>query len=120
MSRARGELPPEEESLLGIERDSPEQEAEAKRAFDEAQEFKRRFLVTLMQNQSFREWLMPLLDEFGTFENSFGVSPTGFPDPMATQFKLGMKAAGWRLWTLFDDLAPELASQMRREGAGKG
>lgn len=118
--RQRGELPAEEEALLGIVRESPEDEAEAKRAYAEAQEFQRRFLVTLMQNQSFREWLMPLLNEFGTFDNSFGVSPTGFTDPMATQFKLGMKAAGWRLWTLFDDLAPELASQMRREGNGKG
>lgn len=78
-------------------------------------EFRRQFLVWLMENQDFRVWLMERLVEFGTFENCFGASPNGSPDPLATQFQAGMKAAGWSLWTTFDDAAPELASLMRRE-----
>jgi hypothetical protein len=58
--------------------------------------------------------MMKQLNGFGTFENSFAASPTGFPDPLATQFKLGMKAAGWHLWEVFDTASPEFASAMRR------
>src|SRR5579863_1688125 len=115
MTRARGELPEPEEQLLGIERPSIEQEAELERVRKERNELRRRFLVQLMETDLFREWLMEQLMGFGTFENSFGAAPNGFPDRCATQFKLGMKAAGWHLWETFDDLAPALASLMRRE-----
>jgi hypothetical protein len=114
MTRKRGELPEPEEALLGIERPTPEEEAEAERIIKEKLELRKRFLVDLISGEEFRAWLMEQLVAFGTFENAFGASPAGFPDPMATQFKQGMKAAGWHLWTLFDDIAPELASQMRR------
>lgn len=117
MTRARGELPEAEEALLGIERPTPEQEAEAEKLMTEKAELRRAFLIGLMQNELFREWLMEKLTGFQTFGNPFGVSPTGFPDPLATQFHSGMKAAGWSLWTEFDDLTPELASLMRREAA---
>jgi hypothetical protein len=112
--RARGELPGPEEELLGIVRETPEQEAEAARVIAENAEFRRHFLVDLMQRAQFREWLMEVLVSLGTFENAFGATPTGFPDPMATQFQLGRRMAGWGLWTLFDDAAPDLASKMRR------
>ena len=116
--RRRGEFP-EEEALLGIEHLTPDEEArretdENERIATEAK-FKREFLIRLMENQTFREWLMEQLVALRTFENTFGLTPTGFPDPMATQFALGQKAAGWHLWTIFDDVAPELASQMRRD-----
>jgi hypothetical protein len=116
--RERGELPEPEEQLLGIERPTPEQEAEAEKIAQEKLVVRALFLKQLMEQELFREWLMDTLNGFGTFENAFGTSITGFPDPMATQFKLGMKAAGWHLWTLVDDAAPELASLMRRT-AGK-
>lgn len=109
------ELSDDEASFLGVERLSPEEQEDAERARKEKLEVRRRFLISLIQNDLFREWLMEELVNWGTFENAFGAGPTGFPDPLATQFQLGQKAAGWRLWTLFDDLAPELASQMRRE-----
>ncbi len=118
MTRARGELPEPEEELLGIQRDTPEQEAEAQRVVDEKKELKRVYMLQLMQNPIFREWLMEQLQGFGTFGNTFGVSPAGFPDHDATQFSQGMKAAGWHLWEIFDDISPELASLMRREARG--
>lgn len=114
MSRAIGELLPEEENLLGIVRDTPEQEAAKEKERAEKVELQREFLINLMQAQTFRDWLMERLVEFGTFSNAFCAGPNGTPDPMATQFQLGMKAAGWRLWEIFDDVAPELASRMRR------
>ncbi len=117
MTRARGEIPEPEEALLGIVRPTEEQEAEAQQIADEKAELRRVFLRGLMENQYFRAWMMEQLQGFRTFENAFGLSPTGFPDPMGTQFALGMKAAGWHLWTIFDDLSPELASLMRREAA---
>lgn len=115
MTRARGEIPEPEEALLGIERPSIEDEAsEQKRAVEKA-EIRRRYLTSLMQQGEFRRWLMEQLVGFETFGSPFGISPSGFPDPLATQFRLGMKAAGWHLWEQFDEIAPELASLMRRE-----
>lgn len=120
MTREFGELPEPEEDLLGIYRDSPEVEESREREAEERALVRQRFLIDLMQRDLFREWLMEQLVGWGTFENSFGAGPTGFPDPMATQFQLGQKAAGWHLWTIFDDVAPELASRMRRERYNAG
>lgn len=69
-----------------------------------------------MGNEMFRRWLMRQLVGFNTFTSPFGLSPTGFPQEEATQFQYGLKAAGWHLWEQFDNLDPELASLMRREG----
>lgn len=113
--RARGELTDLEEDLLGIERPSEEDEAQESRDALEKTEFRRRFLHQLMESSDFREWLMEQLTGFGTFDRTFAVSPTGFPDQAATEFHLGMKAAGWYLWEQVDDIAPDLASLMRRE-----
>lgn len=115
LTRARGELPEPEEQLLGIERATPEQEAEAEQARKEKSEVRRRFLVSMMENPLFREWLMEQLQGFRTFEQPFGISPSGFPDHQATQFQMGLRSAGWHLWALFDDVAPEWTSLMRRE-----
>ena len=114
MTRARGELPEPEEQLLGIYRPTIEEEEQAEAEKAEADEMRRVWLVNQMHNPMFREWLMGWLEHFGTFANTFAVSPTGFPDPLATQFKLGMKAAGWEIWESIDALAPDLASKMRR------
>lgn len=116
MARHRDELPPEEAELLGLEFQTEEQEQAEQNEFAEQNELRRVFLQRQMENTMFREWLWDQLTALGTFENSFGYSPAGFTDPMATQFKLGMKAAGWALWETFDNAAPELASLMRREG----
>lgn len=115
MTRPRGELPEPEEDLLGIVRQTPEQEAEAEQRRKEELELRQRFLIGLMQNPLFRVWLMEQLVAMGTFDNAFGAGPTGFPDPLATWFQKGMKAAGWNMWCIFDDVAPDLASLMRRE-----
>lgn len=116
MTRHRDELPEEEAAILGLDFQTPEQEAEDQRIQKEAAELRRMFLVHLLSDQMFREWMFGVLQEFKTFDNPFGVSPAGFPDPMATQFALGMKAAGWRLWEIFDTVDPAKASLMRREG----
>jgi hypothetical protein len=109
---------PEEDKFLGVERLTPEQEKAAEAKAAEEREVRRQFLTGQLGNPLFRTWLMEILTGFGTFENSFGLGPTGFPDHEATQFKLGMKAAGWHLWEMFDNASPEQASLMRREAAG--
>lgn len=119
MTRRRGELPELEEQLLGIERPSIEQEEAAEQVQKEKRELRKAFLRSLIENELFREWMMEKLTAFHTFEQPFGAGPTGFPDPLATHFALGMKAAGWSLWTEFDDLYPDLASLMRREALGE-
>lgn len=115
MTRARGELQEAEEALLGIERDTPEQEAEQEHERKEAIEFERTMLLNLMGHEAFRNWLMGVLISFNTFGQPFAAGPTGFPDPNGAWFYAGMKAAGWHIWEIFDALSPDLASQMRRE-----
>lgn len=115
MTRTRGELPDAEEELLGIERPTEEEEAEAERELQQKAEVRRAFLFSLMQSVAFREWLMEQLVSAGTFEHRFGGSPTGFPDPMGTQYAMGMKQTGWNIWEQFDNVAPDLTSLMRRE-----
>lgn len=117
MTRRRGELPEPEEALLGIERPSLEQEAEQARVAQEQAQLRRHFMLDLMARPLFREWLMAKIMAFDAFGMPFGVGPTGFPDPQATFFKMGIKAAGWALWEEIDNLSPELASLMRREAA---
>lgn len=109
-----------ERELLGIERPSPEEEAAEERRLADAAEVRKAWLIGQMQNHMFREWLMEILVGFGTFSTMFGAGPSGFPDPLATQFQMGRKAAGWELWTTFDDVSPELASVMRREYSSRG
>lgn len=120
MTRARGEIPEPEEQLLGIVRPTEEQEAEDATQAAQTKEFRRLFIVAQMQNGMFREWLMGHLEAFGTFINPFAASPNGFPDQNATWLQAGMKSAGWALWEEMDRTAPELASLMRREHAGRG
>lgn len=120
MARGPDELSDEELDLLGEFR-TPEERQEvedAQKAAAEKLELRRLFLIRQMENPTFREWLMEQLSALGTFEHRFGGGPTGFPDPMATQYSMGMKAAGWHLWEQFDNIAPELASLMRREASG--
>lgn len=90
-----------------------ERSAEEKDALQK-REISQLYLGKLMGEPQFREWLFGVLEGFATFDAPFGVSPNGFPDRSVEQFKLGMRAAGWHLWTIFDDVAPDLASLMRR------
>lgn len=115
MTRLRGELTEPEEMLLGIERPSLEAEEEFAKQDAEKRERQRRFLIGLMMDMQFRAWLMAQLVGFRTFEKPFGVSPGGFPDRAASEYQDGLRAAGWHLWTLFDDVAPDFTSLMRRE-----
>lgn len=115
MTRARGELPEPEESLLGIERPTLEQEDEAKKIADEKVLLRTIYLRKLMDTELFRAWLWEHLQAFGTFTNTFGLSPTGFPHPEGSWFAAGRKSAGWDIWEQIDNLAPDLASLMRRE-----
>lgn len=105
-----------EEQFLGIVNQTDAQQIEQRQIADEELKVRRIYLQQLMDNPMFRDWLYGVLMEFGTFTNPMGVSPTGFPDPMATMHASGVKAAGWRLWEIFDEVAPERASQMRRQG----
>lgn len=72
-------------------------------------------LQRLLGDPVARDWFWGLLQEFDTFGVTFGISPGGFPDPIATSYHAGRRSAGWRIWTELDDVAPELASLMRRE-----
>lgn len=120
MNRSRDDLPDPERELLGLPPAlTPEEEAAQEKEDAEKREDRRLFLYRLMNDPDFRGWLWERLVDFGTFENRFMASPTGFPDQAATQFQSGMKAAGWALWEQFDDAAPDLASLMRREMTGK-
>lgn len=109
------DFPEADELLTGNRRPTLAEAEEAKRVAAERAFFRTNFLANLMTSADFREWLWEVLTGFGTFQNAFGAGPSGHPDPMATQFQLGQKAAGWHLWATFDDAAPELASQMRRD-----
>ena len=108
------DLTEEEADLLGVALPTEEE-----RQAEELQKIRARqrdeMLVYCLQSDLFREWMMEILQSMGAFENPFGMSAAGFPDPLATQFALGRKSAGWQLWELFDNLHPELASLMRRE-----
>lgn len=103
-----------EEILTGELRPTPEQEAEAEKVRQEKLELRRRFLIVLMENPMFREMLREWHANFQTFGNVHAAGPAGVPDPMATQFYLGRKSAGWDLFLMFDDVAPDLSSLMRR------
>lgn len=118
MNRSNDELYPEEAALVGRAPVDPEQASEEQRKADERKETRRLLLTNLLQDPMFRELLWEQLVRMGAFDNAFGAGPTGFPDPLATQFQLGRKAAGWDLWEMFDNAAPDLASLMRREGMG--
>jgi hypothetical protein len=107
------DLNEEEADLLGVALPTQEQlDAEENRK--QRVELRKALLVNYMRNDLFREWMREVLNGFGTFEHRFGASVNGFPNAEETQFNMGMKAAGWYLWEVFDDLAPELASLMRR------
>lgn len=116
----RDEMTDGEADFLGLpERLTPEEEEAQEKEDAERLEDRRLFLYRLLNDPDFRAWLWDKMVAFGTFENRFMASPTGFPDQMATQFQAGMKAAGWALWEEFDNAAPDLASLMRREGSGQ-
>lgn len=119
MTRANDELTDGERELLGLPPGlTPEEEAEQERLAREKAEDRKLFLHRLMNDPDFRGWLWEVLVSFNTFATVFGAGPTGFPDSQATMYNLGMREAGWHLWTMFDNAVPELASQMRREGTG--
>lgn len=105
----------DEAEFFGLERQTPEQEEDADKSEALRLELRRQLLVGLMQNDLFRGFLMEELMWLETFGNPVIVSPNGSPDPHATFFALGQKAYGWRLWTMFDNVAPELTGLMRRE-----
>lgn len=113
------DLPDPERDLLGLPPAlTPEEEAEAERQAKEKAEERKLLLLRLMNDPEFRTFLWEILVSFNTFETVFGAGPTGFPDPQATVYNLGLRAAGWHLWTLFDNAVPDHTSLMRREGTG--
>ena len=114
-TRPRGELSDLEENLLGIERPTPEDEERTERDTKEKAEIRKQLFQRLMQEPVFRDWLWEKLMEFGAFQNRILATPTGFPDDKATWFNLGLREAGWSLYTEFDNIAPGLVSAMRRE-----
>jgi hypothetical protein len=87
----------------------------AARIAEEKREQRQAGIKKLMEQRWFRDFLMEHLASLNTFGMTFGVSPTGFPDPHATFFHAGMKAAGESLFERIDEITPELAALMRRE-----
>jgi hypothetical protein len=109
---------PGENEMLGIPDDplpTPEEDATKARIAAEKVEMRNAGLTRLLEQVWFREWMMDHLVSLNTFGHTFAATPVGFPDPHATFFHLGMKAAGTALWEQLDGLSPELVAQMRRE-----
>lgn len=113
MNRLPGES--EDAFFPGEPRPKSDEDDNAQRILAEKQEQRRAGILRLMGQAWFREWLMEYLTSLNTFGTTFAATPTGFPDPNATFFHLGMKAAGTALWEQLDDISPELAALMRRE-----
>jgi hypothetical protein len=112
------DLSEEEADLLGVALPTEEErEAEELRKVRVRQ--RDEMLLYCLRSDLFREWMMEIITSMGAFENPFGMSAAGFPDPLATQFALGRKSCGWQLWEIFDNLAPDLASLMRREATDR-
>ena len=104
-----------ESQLVGSEHVTPEQEAAAEKTAADKRLLRDEALKGLMGQPWFREFVMALLGEFGTFAAIHAETTVGFPDPHATFYNLGRRSAGWQIWTMLDGLSPELASLMRRE-----
>jgi len=66
----------------------------AKHVADKSADFWRRVL----SEEIGRRVMWEVLVGMHTFEERFAVSPAGFPNPEATWFQAGEKAAGWRLY----------------------
>lgn len=110
---------PEMEDLLGV---TPEDRAADAKAFElvaERAKLRTAELKRLMGQEWFRTWMWDTLTACNTFEIIHAASPTGFPDPRATDYFLGRRSVGWDLWCLLDNLAPDHASLMRREAKDK-
>jgi hypothetical protein len=110
------DLPPGPSERV-IDFDGRDQERDAAQAQEvELRKARRKaFLQRMLTDPAGRDWLWSLLVDLNAFGTTFGISPGGFPDPLATQYHLGRRSAGWRIWTEMDDESPELASLMRRE-----
>lgn len=119
MSEPRVTFPGESEEpyFPGEARPTEPKDDAAQRIADEKREMRDAGISRLMEQAWFREWLMEHLVSLNTFGMTFGVSPTGFPDPHATFFHAGMKAAGEALFERIDAIVPDLAALMRREAA---
>lgn len=48
-----------------------------------------------------------ILDDAGTFDQRFGIGPSGFPQAEASWFNQGMRAFGLRLWQKWTSTARE-------------
>ena len=115
LTRHPNDAPENDSEILGYDFQTQDQQEADFQEAEEKVEIRRQFLAGLMTDAMFREWLWEQLTALGAFNNAFGSSPVGFPDPLATHFQLGRKAAGWDLWEMFDNAAPEWTSLMRRE-----
>lgn len=82
---------------------------------DQKAELLRAGLIRCLEHEWFRDWINGLLIAFNTYGHTFAATPGGFPDPNATFFHLGMKAAGTHILEQIDDITPDHALMLRRE-----
>ena len=76
---------------------------ETKKQF--AERLRREWLVEQLKNPVGREFLWGILSSAGTFEEKYGFGPNGHPNTQATEFYLGQKDLGLRLyhaWSVLD------------------
>lgn len=107
----------EEAHFPGEPRPEEPKDDSAQRIADEKREMRDAGLKRLMEQAWFREFVMEYLASLNTFGMTFGISPTGFPDPHATFYHAGLKAAGEIFFERIDAIVPDLAALMRREAA---
>lgn len=62
-----------------------------------------------------RQVMWEVLQGMHTFEERFAATPSGFPDPNASWFQAGEKAAGWRLYDAMRKAALEEVWLMHEE-----
>jgi hypothetical protein len=66
-----------------------------------------------------RKWFWGLITALGAFEDRFAASPSGAPDPRATDFYAGQQAAGQRVWRTLAKADPALTALMHAENDGR-
>lgn len=75
----------------------------------------RRFWEGVFANPVGRAQMWEILRQAGTFDDRFGVGPSGFPQPEASWFHMGARSLGLRLYQSWLALAREGVCLMQDE-----
>lgn len=104
----------EQPVVVGAAVDAKRHESQKKRQQRQERE-DREFFHLMVSSEAGRRFMWSILNEAKPFETRFGVGPTGFPDPMATQYYQGEKDLGLRLYHTWLARAPSETTAMLLE-----